>query len=146
MESGVASGVASSVASGVVRGTLLESGPDRIVLGLPGTDYRLHLNVGAPITAKVGSHLTGRIDVHARRIDVTRTGGRFIDPVYGRPRTIQGRVVETGIGNATIVVDAAVLLHVRVRPPQKASDFEVGSIVNFSVDPGAVFVPCDNQA
>jgi len=134
----------SIVASHVVRGTLLESRPDQIVLGLPGTDYRLHLNVSAPITAKVGSHLTGRIDVHARRIDVTGAGGHFIDPVYGRPRNIQGCVIETGLDNTTMVVKAVVSLHVRVRPPQKPSDFEVGSIVGFSVDSRALFEPVDH--
>lgn len=134
----------SIVASQVVRGTLLESHPDRIVLGIPGTDYRLHLNISTPIAAKVGSHITGRISVHARRIDLTRTGGHFIDPVYGRPRNIQGCVIETGLDNTTMVVKAVVPLHVRVRPPQKPSDFEVGSIVGFSVDPGAEFVPSDH--
>lgn len=133
-----------SVASQMVRGTVLESQPDRIVLGLPGTDYRLHLNISNPITAKVGSHITGRIEVHARRIDVTGTGGHFIDPVYGRPRNIQGCVIETGLDHGTMVVKAVAPLHVRVRPPQKPSDFEVGAIVGFSVDPGAVFVPSDH--
>ncbi len=135
----------SSVATRAVRGSLLESHPDRIVLGIPGTDYRLHLNVNRPVDAKVGSHIAGRIEVHARRVDVTHTGGQFIDPVYGRPRNIQGCVVETGLEHPMMVVKAVVPLHVRVRPPQKPSDFEVGSIVNFAVDPGAVFVPVDGH-
>jgi len=133
-----------AVASNVVRGTLLDSQPGRIVLGIPGTDYRLHLTVAAPIHAKVGRPITGRIDVHARRIDITRRGGQFIDPVYGRPRNIQGCVIETGPDRTTIVVKAAVPLHVRVQPPQKPTDFEVGSIVGFSVDPGATFLPVDD--
>lgn len=132
-----------AIASHVVRGTLLESHPDRIVLGVPGTDYRLHLVVDRPIVAAVGSYLCGRIEVSARRIDVTRVGGQFIDPVYGRPRIIQGRVVETGLEHPMMVVKAVVPLHVKVRPPQKPGDFEAGTMVNFSVDPGAVFVPVE---
>ncbi len=135
----------SSVASQAVRGTLVEIGADRIVLGIPGTDYRLHLNVHRSVEAKVGSHIAGRIEVHARRVDVTHTGGQFIDPVYGRPRNIQGCVMETGLEHSMMVVKAVVPLHVRVRPPQKPSDFEVGSIVHFAVDPGAVFVPVDGH-
>lgn len=133
----------SSVASHFVRATLIESRPDRIVLALPGTDYRLHLVPAGPIGAAVGSPVRGRIEVHARRIDVTRVGGQFIDPVYGRPRIIQGRVVETIPESSMIVVRAFAPLHVRVRPPQKPGDFEIGVMVNFSVDPGAVFVPVE---
>ncbi len=128
----------------LVRGTLLESLPDRIVLAVPGTDYRLHLVVARPIDAAVGSHICGRIEVSARRIDVTRVGGQFIDPVYGRPRIIQGRVVATGQEHPTMIVRAVVPLHVKVRPPQRPGDFEVGTMVNFSVDPGAVFVPVED--
>lgn len=135
----------SSVASNIARGTLLEKQSDRIVLGIHGTDYRLHLHVAAPIAASIGSSITGRIEAHARRIDVTRTGGHFIDPVYGRPRIIQGRVIETALEHPMMVVKAVVPLHIRVRPPQKPSDFEVGAIVNFSVDPGAQFIPVDEQ-
>ncbi len=133
----------SSVASHIVRATLLEAHPERLVLALPGTDYRLHLSAAGPVGAKVGSVVRGRIEVHARRIDVTRAGGQFIDPVYGRPRIIQGRVVETVPESSMIVVRALVPLHVKVRPPQKPADFEIGALVNFSVDPGAVFVPAE---
>ena len=129
----------STVESQVVRGVLLESHPDRIVLGVPGTDHRLHLVVARPIGAAAGSHVRGRIVVSARRIDVTRVGGQFIDPVYGRPRIIQGTVVETGLEHSMMVVKAVVPLHVKVRPPQKPGDFEVGTMVTFSVDAGAVF-------
>lgn len=134
----------SSVASSLARGVLLDVKPDRIVFGVPNTDYRLHLNLVAPLAAAPGTAVRGRIEVHARRIDVTRTGGHFIDPVYGRPRIIQGRVCETGLEHQVMVVQSAIPLHVRVRPPQQPSDFEIGSIVNFSVDPGALFVPADD--
>lgn len=133
----------SSVASNIARGVLLENHGDRIVLGISGTDYRLHLNVPAPIAAARGSSITGRIEAHARRIDITRTGGHFIDPVYGRPRIIQGRVIETALEHPMMVVKAVVPLHIRVRPPQNPSDFEIGAIVNFSVDSGAQFIPVD---
>ena len=129
----------STVETQIVRGVLLESHPDRIVLGVPGTDYRLHLVTARPIGAAAGSHVRGRIEVSARRVDVTRVGGQFIDPVYGRPRIIQGTVIETGLEHSTMVVKAVVPLHVKVRPPQKSADFEVGTMVTFSVDAGAVF-------
>lgn len=135
---------ASTATANLVRATLVESRNGLVVLAVPGTDYRLHLVPTRPIPAAlVGKRVEGRIDAAARKINVTEKGGNFIDPVYGRPRNIQGRVVERGLDNQTLVVHAAVPLFVRVRHPQSPADFAAGQIVNFAVEPGATFTLAD---
>lgn len=124
---------------GLCRGTVVESIRQRLILSIPGTDYRLHLIPTPPVDAQPGDRIRGRINVRSRRIDITRQGGAFIDPVMGRPCTIQGRVASVGDEDQTLVVESAVPVLVRVAPPQKPTDFTVGMFITFAVEPGATF-------
>lgn len=125
----------------IAKGTLIESGPDRIVLGIPFTEYQLYLVPVGSVIASKGSRASGRIDLNARRIDVCNTGGNFIDPLIGPPRNIVGRVLAHDPSSKVIVVHARVPLRVRVKPPQEVTQFPVGSLVTFAAEPGATFTP-----
>ncbi|MFG0328264.1 MAG: hypothetical protein ACF8PN_00040 [Phycisphaerales bacterium] len=125
-------------------GTLLEKTADLVVLGVPGTDYRIHLKPTAPVAAEVGDRIRGVIRAHARRIDICHTGGAYIDPVYGRPRNIQGRVIGADLRAGSIVVKAAVPFVTRLRSPQRPDDFPAGELVTFAIDPGATFTPIES--
>jgi len=145
----MAAAVPSITHNDLVRGVLLEvvHGDDnqkRIVLAIPNTDYRLHLVVNGEVSEEIGRALHGMIDVCANRIDVCDAGGQFIDPVMGRPRTIQGRVRAADTENDVLIVQSKVPWRVHVKSPQKASDFEFGSLVRFFVDRGAEFTPYES--
>ena len=130
----------------IARGVLLESHEHQIVLAIPRTDYRLHLVPTETIETPIGKAITGFIDVNARRIDHCRTGGNFIEPVYGSPRTVQGRVRAIDAESNTLIVQAKVPVRVKVRAPQNASDFEPGTLITFFIDPGATFTPVSPKA
>lgn len=103
-------------------------------------NYELHLLPSAPITAEVGKRLIGRISSEARRIDETKTGGRFVEPIYGRPRRIQGNIIAVNPKENTIVVNAGMPIYVTpIDPRQKASDFTIGQFVGFDVPAGSTF-------
>ena len=125
------------------RGRLQQADERLIVLALPGSDYRLHLAVDAPVQTPVGKPVTGRIVAQARRVDVVTTGGRFIEPVYGRPRRLQGTVVETNESADTITVQCAAggVFECRLMRPQRPTDFQRGQLVAFDVERGAKFEP-----
>lgn len=126
----------------LAKGTLIEQADGKIVLGLPGTEYQLHLITDAPVTPSNTGKITGTITASARRVDKTQAGmgGRYIEPVYGRPRRIQGRVTATDITANTITVFAACPVVCSFATAQSASDFEVGQFVTFDAEPGAKFV------
>ena len=96
----------------MARGTFVESvdatatKPAFVTISFPNTNYEMHLLPTSPITAQPGKRIIGTIRARARRIDITETGGRFIEPVYGRPRRVQGTVIGTA-GDA-VIVDASV--------------------------------------
>ena len=114
--------------------------PEFLKLTFPNTSYELHVLPAGPIATPPGKRIIGTIRARARRIDTVETGGRYIEPVYGRPRRIQGTVI--AIAGDAIVVDAGVPIHVTpTHPNQKASDFREGQFVSFDALDGATFTP-----
>ena len=127
----------------ISRGVLAERHADHIVLSIPGTDYRLHLLTAAPVTGEVGKRIRGVIRGQARRIDVVVTGGRYVEPVYGRPRRVQGSIdaVDTDADTVTVRIHDAAAIVCRTDGRQRAADFRVGQFVSLDVTPGATFSP-----
>lgn len=128
------------------RATLLDrigqtaTKPERIVLGFANTDYQMHLLPDGTITGEVGKRIIGTIHARARRVDVCHTGGRYAEPVYGRPRRVQGAILSIDEPGNTIVVGAGMPIHCELTDKrQKAGEFNVGDVVTFDVLDGATF-------
>jgi hypothetical protein len=116
--------------------------PGYIVFGIPNSSYQVHLVATSPIDVQPGGRLIGVIAARARRIDVVKTGGKFLEPVFGRPRRVQGRVVAVDGTRNVVVVDTTVPVHITPADQrQKATDFEVGQMVGFDAYDGATFAP-----
>lgn len=128
---------------GVVRAVLAEKHDDHVVLSVPGTDYRVRLVIEGPIPHEVGKRIRGVVRAQARRIDVVTTGGRFVEPVYGRPRRIQGKIIAIDPAEDTVTVEAHTNLPIvcRTNGQQRATQFKVGQLVSFDAQPGAAFAP-----
>jgi hypothetical protein len=121
-------------------GSVAELAGETLVLKVPGTDYRLHLQLasGQPRPG-IGERVDVKITLRARRVDLVGAGGRYIEPNYGRPRRIQGRVLATDAATHTLVVAAGPVVHATLTDArQNADDFPVGAMVSFDAEPGAV--------
>jgi len=127
----------------VARGVLCENTDGKIVLSFAGTDYRLHLVTKGGVNAPVGSKVEGRIVAQARRIDVIKSGGRYVEPVEGRPRRVQGRVIGIDESAECVIVSAGVPICCKTNGRQKATDFKADQMVTMDVLPGAFFKPED---
>lgn len=123
----------------VISGVVAATADGFIELKLPGTDYKLKLAVDAGFSAQVGEKVSGVVRAQARRMDVVRAGGRFIEPVFGRPRRVQGRVSGGSVPDNAVYVTAGPRVSVTPLPPQTAKDFSLGQMVSFDVEPGASF-------
>lgn len=128
----------------LARGTLTElvaataTKPAYVKFAVPNTSYEIHLLPQGQLTAQPGKRLIGTIRAQARRIDVVETGGRYVEPVFGRPRRVQGTV--TAIESGAVVVDAGVPIHCTPTDSrQSAAQFQVGQLVSFDVLDGATF-------
>ncbi|MEZ6193902.1 MAG: hypothetical protein R3C45_21875 [Phycisphaerales bacterium] len=128
-----------ATAGPIATGVLAEKSPEKLVLAVPGTDYRLHLIPQGGIDAGPNERVSGIIRAHARRVDVISAGGRFIEPVFGRPRRVQGRIIGGDPKANTLTVLASVPVTVTLLPNQQAGKFAIGQQVSFDVEPGATF-------
>lgn len=113
-------------------------------MSFPNTSYELHLELlagaagEAAARAVEGSRIVGVINAEANRIDVVTSGGRYVEPVSGRPRRVQGMVV--GVSGDLVVVDAGMAIHCKpMDARQKAADFQAGDFVSFDVRRGATW-------
>jgi hypothetical protein len=125
------------------RGKVIEATGGVVKFAPANTTYRLHLSAPAydgPLNAPV----EGVIRVQARKTYTVPSGGNFISPIYGPPRTIQGRV--RAVEGNSIIVQAGVPIHVEMPPEASAVELAngaiaVGSLVNVVALPGASFEP-----
>ena len=121
-----------------VIGRIEHKSDERIILAVEGTDYRLHLVPAGPV-GEVGQRVRGTVRIEARRVDVVPAGGTFIEPVYGRPRRVQGRIVGGDLAANELHLKAHAPVIVRLEPAQKAAEFCVGQLVGFDAKAGATF-------
>ena len=129
--------------SPIAHAHLAERKDGEVVLTIHHTDYQLHLAADNDAVAALPLHkpVTGRITANARRVDLATTGGRFIEPVYGRPRRIQGRISGIDPAANTLTLQICCPITITLMPEQKAEDFEVGQLVGCDVEKGARFEP-----
>ena len=125
----------------VVHGVVDEVHRDWVQVRVPDTNYRLRLVPAQGLTLAVGDKVSGVIRAQALRMDVVPAGGRYIEPVQGRPRRVQGRVVGGNVPNNEVYLKAGPGVVVTPMAPQRASDFSIGQMVSFDVRDGATLEP-----
>ncbi len=138
----------SSIDPRLARGILIEqveataTRPAYLRIGFPNTDYQLHLIPEGELSLpEPGGEIVGTIHAQARRIDTINAGGRFIDPVLGVPRRVQGRVISVDGEKNEVIVSAGVPVHCHPTDArQNATDFHPGDFVTMGIEPGAVFL------
>ncbi|MEO0588307.1 MAG: hypothetical protein AAF078_11795 [Planctomycetota bacterium] len=137
------SGSTASDTGWAIEGMEVSRDGQDVVLAVPDTDYRLHLVVAEGLVADERGDLRGVIRADAKRVDVIKGGGRYVEPVIGRPRRVQGRIVAGEGSTGSIVVRAGVgtLVCRLTDPRQSLADFSVGQLVSFDVLRGARLEP-----
>lgn len=136
------------IAPTLARGELAEviaptaTRPGHVVITFPNTSYQMHLVPAGAISTPIGKRIIGTIRAVARRVDLVETGGKYVEPVYGRPRRVQGRVIGGDDHSRTLIVDAGMPIHCTMTDVRQVpSQFEPGAMVSFDVLDGATFGP-----
>jgi hypothetical protein len=92
--------------------------------------------------AERGERIAGIIEGRALCVFVARAGGAFVEPLWGPPRIIQGRIRAVDVAGNRLLVVAAAPIWVQVGDAdQRASGFAEGQMVNFYVQSGMTFTP-----
>jgi hypothetical protein len=117
---------------------------DRAVVFAPAdTNYELRLDAHKSIDgAQIGVATGALIRVSSRKVWTVPSGGNFIAPIFGPPRTIQGRIKY--LDEDRMVVQAGVPIIVELPHDPAAYDLvrgplTVGALVNVTALPGGTF-------
>lgn len=127
------------------RGKVTKVEGDRVTFTPTGTNYAFHLVTGgAPYAGPTDVPVAALIRVEARKLWTVPSGGNFVSPIFGPPRTIQGRV--KFIGEREMVVTAGTNFIVTLPGGDHAYDLSngdvaVGALVNIVALPSARFAP-----
>lgn len=117
----------------VVSGVIDEVHADWVQVRIPDTNYRIRLVPAEGLSVAVGDKVVGVIRAQALRMDVIPAGGRYVEPVQGRPRRVQGRVVGGNVSLNEVYIKAGPGVVVTPMAPQRAGDFSIGQMVSFDV-------------
>ena len=114
-------------------------------LGVPNTEYRLHLACeGDP--ARLAPHPASRRvrgTIHGRALKLSKAagGGKFIEPLWGHPRIVQGAVLAADAAGNRLLVDLAVPAWLTLEEGQSTAEFPRGTLVNMYLASGMTFRP-----
>lgn len=129
----------------ILRAVLESAGDDKVVLAVPNTDYQIHLVPTVPAAAladKLGKRVKGIAHGNALRVHPAKGGGRYIEPVWGMPRIVAGKVLSVDASNRRFIVDLTVPFVVTTMPEQQYEDvIAPGKLVNFYLQSGSTFTP-----
>lgn len=114
----------------------------QVVLTLPNTNYRLHLRPTGLVTPSPQGRVRGVIRCRVWKLDHVSAGGGYIQPLYGRPRRVQGEVIAVLPETNSIVLDIRDTPIVADLPPRyNAADIPLTARVGLDVHDGATFEP-----
>jgi hypothetical protein len=126
------------------RGKVVSVQDNAVVFAPSNTNYQLRLERqgGGPDAPSIptGVVLDAILRVTARKVWTVPSGGNFIDPIYGPPRKIQGRI--RYLDEEQMVVQAGTPVLVKLPQDPEAFDLvrgplTVGGLVNVSALPNA---------
>lgn len=132
----------SSHFNGAGPGRVVEDRDGVVVFKPRGTNYELHLEHEGEFTGPIDKPVQGTVTVRARKVYTVPSGGSFIAPIVGTPRTIQGRVID--VQGDRVLLQAGALVTVILPAEAHAIDLgsgpvAVGALLNVVALPGASF-------
>jgi hypothetical protein len=133
----------SSINDFPARGKIIEVNGKRVIFNPSGTTYQLHLEFAGEGDPQVSTQpIEILIRIQARKVYTVPSGGNFIQPIFGTPKIIQGRVRYAD--DRAIVVQAGATIICELPSAETAIDLsegkiQVGHMANVVALPGATF-------
>ncbi len=129
-----------SLADFVARGKVIRVSDDTVVFSPNDTSYELQLVTKVRYDGPVNVPIDAGIRATVRKLLTVSSGGAFVAPIFGPPKTIQGRV--RFVGEGMIVVGAGLSFTLELPAADHALDLNsgpisVGTMVNAIVMNGA---------
>jgi hypothetical protein len=113
---------------------IVDSVEDGIVtLRVPGSNYRnsfaIHGEAGKELLA--GARVRGTIHAPAWKVDRVELGGNYVEPLFGRPRRMQGMILAVNAAGNELTVQVGYEATVKLGDKYRATDYHVGERVGW---------------
>ncbi len=107
-------------------------GDGMVTVRVPGMNYQNTFRVGNGAAALVaGERVRGRIHAPAWKVDRVDMGGNYVEPLYGRPRRMQGTILSVNAGANELTVQVGYEVTVKMPEKYSAGDYRVGERVGW---------------
>ncbi len=123
---------------------IVESIADGIVtLRVPNANYRnsFAMTTEAAALPAPGERVTGTIQAPAWKAEKVALGGNYVEPLFGRPRRMQGTVLAVNTATNELTVQVGYEVTVKLPEKYKAADFPVGTRIGWDNIEMPTFVP-----
>jgi hypothetical protein len=103
-----------------------------VTLRVPGMNYRNAFAVLGDATSLVaGARVQGKIHAPAWKVDRVELGGNYVEPLFGRPRRMQGTILAVNTTINELTVQVGYEATVRLPERYKAADYTVGERIGW---------------
>lgn len=122
-------------------GKVLSVNAGIIVFSPTGTNYEMHL-VCPSFAGPLNTPIKGIVRLAPKKIWTVPSGGLFVNPIFGPPKTVQGRI--RSIDEEQMILHAGGEFVVELPSDDKLYDLangalRVGAMANVTAKPGATF-------
>ncbi len=115
-----------SLADFTARGKVTTVNDNSVVFAPKDTSYELHLLTKGRYDGPVNIPIDARVRTVVRKLLTVPSGGGFVSPIFGPPKTVQGRVVH--VEDGAIVVQAGLPFILELPQADHALDLNNGPI------------------
>lgn len=111
---------------------IVDAVQDNIVtLAVAGANYRNSFQLAGDTKLQVGQTVRGTIHAPAWKIDRVELGGNYVEPLYGRPRRMQGTISAVDAAGNELTVQVGYEVTVKLPDRYRAADYAVGTRVGW---------------
>jgi hypothetical protein len=102
-----------------------------ITVRVPGMNYQNSFQLKNGISVSAGDRIRATIHAPAWKVDRVDMGGNYVEPLYGRPRRMQGTILSVNAATNELTVQVAYEVTVKLPAKYKAADYLVGQRVGW---------------
>ncbi len=107
-------------------------GDGMVTVRVPGMNYQNTFQLaGDAAGLTVGERVRGTIHAPAWKVDRVDLGGNYVEPLYGRPRRMQGTILGVNVATNELTVQVGYEVTMKMPAKYSAADYQVGERVGW---------------
>jgi hypothetical protein len=102
-----------------------------VTLAVPHSNYKNSFQLAGGSLPAPGQKVKGTIHAPAWKAEAVELGGNYVEPLYGRPRRMQGTILSVNAAANELTVQVGYEVTVKLPEKYKAADYQVGSRIGW---------------